>query len=351
MRPAEKYQAETLHVAEVDILRRYGLIRADQYLDAIYLCRDAQYWTRWALRALLALGVAHLLAGIIFFFAYNWDSLSPVAKFAILQSGIFFTVIVALIVKIDRAAGQALLIAASVLAGTLLAVTGQVYQTGADAYELFTLWALLIAPWVLGSRSAAHWFIWLIIAGLAFNQYAYQALIPVGTISVAEFSCLLTFVTAVILALRELTVRAGATWLKARWTRLILVFAGLAIVFMPAIRYPLDFMPLIEFALGSEAQVIAVLTFIVSVAALTFVYVRLLPDFGAIAIGTGFFAIFLMTVGARVLAELIGFDWNVASKILPSLGLLVLWCAALTAGTLKTLAIVRRYIRPEDADA
>ena len=132
-----------------------------------------------------------------------------------------------------------------------------------------------------------------------------------------------------------------------RARRLVLVFAGLAFIFLPAIRYPLDFMPLIEYILRSEAQMIAVLTFIVAVAALTFVYVRLLPDFGAIAIGTGFFAIFLMAVGARILAELIGFDWNVASRILPSLGLLVLWCAALTAGTLKILAIVRQYIGRE----
>ena len=71
---------------------------------------------------------------------------------------------------------------------------------------------------------------------------------------------------------------------------------------------------------------------------------RLLPDFGVVAISMGFLAIFLMAVGIRVLAETIGFDRDVASKIVPSLGLLVLWCAALTAATLKFLATVRRHI-------
>ena len=43
----------------------------------------------------------------------------------------------ALLVGLDRAFGQVLLIAASVLTGVLLAVIGQVYQTGADVFELF----------------------------------------------------------------------------------------------------------------------------------------------------------------------------------------------------------------------
>ena len=48
------------------------------------------------------------------------------------------------------------LIAASVLVGVLLAVIGQVYHTGADAYSLFAAWTLLILPWTLASRSAAR---------------------------------------------------------------------------------------------------------------------------------------------------------------------------------------------------
>ena len=97
------------------------------------------------------------MAGVVFFFAYNWNSLTPVAKFAILQGGILTTALTALIVRLDRIAGQMLLIATTVLVGTLLAVIGQVYQAGANAYELFTLWALLTVPLVVASRSATHW--------------------------------------------------------------------------------------------------------------------------------------------------------------------------------------------------
>ena len=61
----------------------------------------------------------------------------------------------ALLAGLDRAFGQVLLIAGSVLTGVLLAVIGQAYQTGADVFELFVAWAVLILPWVFVSRSAA----------------------------------------------------------------------------------------------------------------------------------------------------------------------------------------------------
>ena len=69
----------------------------------------------------------------------------------------------------DRPAGQALLIGASVLTGVLLAVIGQVFQTGADAFELFLVWTVLILPWTLASRSAAHWLVWLVVACTAVS--------------------------------------------------------------------------------------------------------------------------------------------------------------------------------------
>jgi uncharacterized membrane protein len=324
-------QTETVGLAEVNTLRRAGLVSAVQYLDAVYRCREPDYWTRWALRALLALGAGHLLAGIIFFFAYNWDSLSVIARFAVLQSGIVVSVAGALIVRLDRAGGQVLLIAASILTGTLLAVIGQVYQTGADPYELFTVWGALILPWVIASRSAAHWFVWLLVVCVAFILYGIQVLVPLEVLSAVELFSALGLVIAIALAVREGAVLAGAGWLDFRWTRALLAFATLAIVFVPATRYVLDW--------GSEA--IGGLTFVALILAMGVVYARLLADFAVLAIGTGFVSLFLMAIGLRALEETIGFEWRNAASILPSLVLLVLWCAALTAGTLKLLAALR----------
>jgi uncharacterized membrane protein len=331
----------TISLSEVNTLRRAGLIPVERYLDAVYRCREPAYWTRWALRALLALGVGHLLAGIVFFFAYNWDDLSSFAKFGILEVGILTSVGLALIVNIDRVGGQVLLIAASVLVGTLLAVIGQVYQTGADAYELFTVWAFLIIPWVVASRSAAHWFVWLVVVYAALNLYAYQVLIPLEVLSTVQLNSLLGVTAAAALIAREGAVLKGFAWLDVRWTRLVLAFAGLAIVFQPAVAYVLEW----------DAEIIGALTFVALVASFAFVYVRAVADFAVVAITTGFVALFLMAVGWRVLEETIGLEWNDTFSMVSVFALFTLWCAAMTAGTVKTLGALRQYMGSGGVDA
>ena len=65
-------------------LRDAGLIPAGRFLQAAARLRDGPRWEAWGRRALLAAGMAHLLAGVIFFFAFNWADLSAMAKFALL---------------------------------------------------------------------------------------------------------------------------------------------------------------------------------------------------------------------------------------------------------------------------
>jgi len=316
---------------ELAALRRADLVTARQYLDAAYLCRDGVYWSRWALRALLALGAGHLLAGIVFFFAFNWQSLPLAGKFAIIESGVAACAVLALAVGIRRAGGQVLLIGASVLAGTLLAVIGQVYQTGADAYQLFALWAFVIVPWVVASRSAAHWLVWLVIAYLAADLYAYQVLLPRETVTIVQVNSVLALTLCAVLALREWRVRAGGDWLGAHWTRLTLVFFTLLLVFAHAVVY----------VFGATSEWIGAIGFAMIVAAFAMTYVRLLPDFAAVAVTTGFVALLIMAIGGRVLQETVQFDADSTFRLLTSLTLLTLWCAAVTTGTLKFLNALR----------
>src|SRR5690348_12313782 len=146
---------------ELRILRSAGLVSARGYAAAVHAVRNEAFWARWGQRALLALGAGQFLAGVVFFFAYNWNDLSDLTKFGVVEGALVIAAGGALLIGIDRAFGQVLLVAASVLTGVLLAVIGQVYQTGADLFELFAAWAVLILPWVLVSRSAAHWLLWL----------------------------------------------------------------------------------------------------------------------------------------------------------------------------------------------
>ena len=76
--------------------------------------------------------------------------------------------------------------------------------------------------------------------------------------------------------------------------------------------------------------------FVIVTAALGLVYSRLIPEFAIIAITTGFAAVVAMAIGARAVHEIIGFDDGTTSLI-TSLIVLVLWCAMLTAATVRLL--------------
>ncbi len=71
--------------SELQALRSAGLVSARGYAAAVDAVRDEAFWARWGMRALLALGVGQFLAGVVFFFAYNWNDLSDIAKFAVIE--------------------------------------------------------------------------------------------------------------------------------------------------------------------------------------------------------------------------------------------------------------------------
>mgnify|MGYP002247720917 CR=1 FL=1 len=77
------------------------------------------------------------VAGIIFFFAYNWEELPKFAKLGIVEVLLVASVLLATFTHWNKLVKQILLTGATFLIGTLFAVFGQIYQTGADAYDLF----------------------------------------------------------------------------------------------------------------------------------------------------------------------------------------------------------------------
>ena len=111
------------------------------------------------------------MAGVIFFFAYNWAKMGRFARFGLLEFGIAAATLAAW--RIPRIQEAALGFAA-LLVGALLAVYGQEYQTGADDYELFRAWMLLILPWILVARSPLLWLLELALANLTLLLYWEQ---------------------------------------------------------------------------------------------------------------------------------------------------------------------------------
>lgn len=324
-------QRSGIGLAEIDRLRTAGLLPGKRYLAAAIAVRDDAGWNLWAGRALLALGAGQVLAGVIFFFAWNWAELPPFAKFGIVEAGIAAATITALVIGLDRAVGQVSLIAASVLIGVLLAVIGQVYQTGADAWTLFAAWTVLMLPFVLASRAPAHWLVWLVVLYLALALYAKQVWGDLDAVSAPRIQVALGLLTLLFIGLRELLVARGIGWLAPHWTRLVLVFGSAVLLFWPATGFLIFF--------HRDASILFAM--VAAYAALLYLYARLLPDLAAATMVTGFAALCLIAAGFRLIEETIGFTWSDALRALFTLALMIAWSVTVTA----TMAAVFRRLQ------
>jgi len=126
-----------------------------------------------------------------------------------------------------------------VLVGVFLAVFGQVYQTGADAYQLFVGWALLILPWVAMCRFAGLWVLWLAIVNIAVSLFWEQRIDARG-IDSEWLLLILGLLNGLAAAVREVVTERGCDWLPI-WFRRVTIAAPLAMFASPAFAIIADF--------------------------------------------------------------------------------------------------------------
>lgn len=189
---------------------------------------SADDWRGFVERCLLWIGVVFVVSGAIFFFAYNWNSLGRYSKFALVEVAIVLALGFVWWLGLERAAGRAALLATALLVGALLALIGQIYQTGADTFELFGIWAAAILPWVLVGRFAALWIVWIAIVNLAMTLY-FQAIGGIFGLlfGPARQLWLLFVLNTAALAIWEACAALGDAWLRERWaTRLLVTASG-----------------------------------------------------------------------------------------------------------------------------
>jgi hypothetical protein len=248
---AAAYAPPQATLVEADPLAR---LASHAGVDALYdegqlseAARDAAHeailgprdWLPWIDRSLLALGVSLVVAGIVFFFAYNWSIVPGWGKLALSQGLVWGFAVAAWNCNIERLLGQTLLTAAAMMVGVMIAVFGQVYQTGADAWTGFALWAALILPWVLVGRFQPLWLLWAVLLNVAaitwwlqtIDQPAWwgQAARPEWRSPAWLFSGLIAL-NAGLFALGEWGAGQGWEFLAPRWPRWIVALwlAGVA---------------------------------------------------------------------------------------------------------------------------
>lgn len=147
------HELEAAHALDARACRRLAELAA---LEA-----EPAALRRWLPLGLGMLAAALLGLGLIFWIAAHWDTLGRFGRFALLQGAVVAMGLGAL----ARPAWRAPLALVVLLAtGALFAFFGQTYQTGADPWQLFALWAALTLPLALAVRSDLLWTPWVLVA-------------------------------------------------------------------------------------------------------------------------------------------------------------------------------------------
>ncbi len=276
-------------------LHASGLLSPEARDAALRWLHPPADWWGWSNRGLLYIGSALLLAGIVFFFAHNYARMGPFLKLGLVEAALLGCLAGAFFAGLDRLGGKVLLLCGSFLVGVFLAVYGQIYQTGADAWELFAGWAALILGFTLISRFAAQWVMELALAETAFILYWEQVVMPDRATNEALLFLILGLVNLAALAIREISVRKGAGWLRGRWVRLLVWISVLFFLTAPVLMLIADQ----ERAGAAGWTAVAVLAAVLREGYLFYRYRS--PDLPALSLGAACLCTVILTLVGRLL--------------------------------------------------
>lgn len=178
--------------------------------------------------ALLAVGLC--ASGAISWIASNWSLWDKALKLFTVEAAFAFSLIAGVVAywwesrrQLPYVQSQLWLFLAAVLIGGLFALIGQIYQTGANAWQLFALWALFQLPlfWVL--PNVANGLLWLV----TLNTAAVLALLLQGQ-SLAELLWLVALNLPLLWAFERFSPTLGDRW----WVLPNLLFAWLLALFV-----------------------------------------------------------------------------------------------------------------------
>lgn len=146
--------------ARIHALAAAGLLDAAAVERAMTLAdrrATGDSWYRFARVQLILLGVVLAVVGAIFFIAANWDALPPGLRIGLAAATMAAATLAGGWIGLDRLSGRAAALAGGLLFGPLMALVGQIYQTGADAYALFLAWSLVLVGYALATRFSGAW--------------------------------------------------------------------------------------------------------------------------------------------------------------------------------------------------
>ena len=258
-----------------------------------------QEWRRFLASALLVFGAGLVLSGVISFFAFNWAALGLFGKLGLIAAAMTACALGAL-ARPDTLLARVLLFAASVLVGAMLAVYGQGYQTGADPWGLFAVWALLVLPWALAACFTPLWLLVVCLVDVAHALYVIQVLDGPRWDSATVLGIVGVHVLAVMAWEAQFLRRVP--WLADRWAPRVLIGTALLLLLGPSLA--LLAWPTWRSGLGPLS--LMALTFLVTTTAAYYRLVR--PDAFMLTMAAGSVMALVTTLIGRLLLVTLRLD-------------------------------------------
>ncbi|EOQ98196.1 membrane protein, PF09925 family [Leptospira wolbachii serovar Codice str. CDC] len=136
--------------------------------------RSVEEWVRFFESTLLLIGTALFLSGIFFLVAFNWNHLDRFTKLGLVGSLNLIAYLFTILFRKKSLYFEIGLTLIFFLTGSALLVFGQIYQTGADVYDLFFGWSALTLLLIPVSRSGVVTGLWMILCAVTVYLYSEQ---------------------------------------------------------------------------------------------------------------------------------------------------------------------------------
>lgn len=250
-----------------------GVIPVEKVANALNAAKIApagKAWRHFIDHLLLWLGGLALAFAVLFFIAYNWNQVGRFAKFGMVEGLMALSIVAYCRFDVHSAASKVFLLVATICLGVLLALYGQTYQTGADPWQLFFNWALLMLPWTIIGRFPAIWIVWVVLINISIVLYhrTFQGAFGFMSDSVTGMLWLAFIFNTLVLAAWEILAETWH-WLSERWAiRLLAAGSGV----------PLTGLVLHAIFAGSDGGFLAAPVWAIWLAFMYFIYRKIKPD-------------------------------------------------------------------------
>lgn len=234
-------QPAALTRAALSRLRSERTLSAEAWSEAMDFCGfipGGEEWRAYWRHILLLGGALFLTAGVIFLIAWNWADMHRFGRLVLVGGLVAATGAGSVWRGPDSPLGRVLLLCCGISVGPMLAVFGQTYQTGAELWELFRVWAAVLFALALVGKQPALWFVtWLsanVFVMLWLGRAMSEPLEALGIFSLLP-ECILALAAVVVAwEIAAGRARAGKSlaagdvpshgWLRSRWLPRLLFF-------------------------------------------------------------------------------------------------------------------------------